>query len=208
MERMRDAFFAYDEKFKKKNLEYNILRNEQFFDVYSEEEDLRWAGRMDQLRRRKRTKKIRVWDFKTSSAMGPNYFTMHEMGFQFPGYVWGADQLVPTEKVEEITVDVLYMISASFDFFQRTFRYDAYRKKEWVNNVRKVLEQMHYMLDNYLYDPSQWILNWNECTRYGKCMFLAVHNTSPIGDTRLRILANDYKISRWDPRVKTEENDD
>ena len=199
-DRMAEAFFAYCDKWKEQDKEYDILSNEQFFDVFSEEENLRWAGRMDQIRRRKRNNKIRVWDFKTSSAMGNYYFTSHELGFQFPGYVWAGDLLVPGEDVVEITIDVMYMISAGMDFFRRTFRYDKFRKAEWVRNITNILDRMNFMLDNYLEQPDMWELNWNECTRYGPCMFLGVHNTAPRGDTRLRILSNDYRISRWDPR--------
>ena len=205
-DRMAEAFFAYSDNWKEQDKEYDILSNEQFFDVFSEEENLRWAGRMDQIRRRKRNNKIRVWDFKTSSAMGDYYFTSHELGFQFPGYVWAGDLLVPGEEVEEITIDVFYMISASMDFFRRTFRYDKFRKAEWVRNITLILDRMNFMLDNYLEQPDMWELNWNECTRYGPCMFLGVHNTAPRGDTRLRILSNDYRISRWDPRGETEDD--
>jgi len=199
-DRMAEAFFAFTEKWQENDDEFDILRNEQFFDVYSEEDDLRWAGRMDQIRRRKRNGKLRIWDFKTSSAMGEYYFTSHEMGFQFPGYVWAGNLLVPGEEVEDITVDVMYMVSASFDFFRRTFRYDEFRKAEWVKNVSNIVGDMERLLDNHLYNPSAWSLNWNECTRYGPCMFLGVHNIAPRGDTRLRILSNDYQVKRWDPR--------
>jgi hypothetical protein len=207
-ERMAEAFFAYDDKWRSQNEEYDILRNEQFFDVYSEEEDLRWAGRVDQIRRRKRTKKLRVWDHKTASAMGDLYFTSHELGFQFPGYVWSTDQVTPGEVVEEITVDVMYMISKTTDFFRRTFRFDAFRKAEWIRNVKGILSRMNYMMDNHIYNPGAWDLNWNECTRYGACTYLGVHNTAPRGDTRLRVLSNDFKIMRWDPRRGTSEGDE
>ena len=198
-ERMVEAFFAFTEHWASQDEEYEILRGEQFFDVYSDEEDLRWAGRMDQIRRRTRTNKIRVWDFKTSSAMGDLYFTSHELGFQFPGYVWGADLLIPGEDIEEITVDVMYMVTRSFEFFRRTFRYDAFRKAEWVRNVRNILGRMERMLDDHLYNPGMWELNWNECTRYGPCTYLGVHNIAPRGDTRLQILSNDFMQRWWDP---------
>lgn len=207
-ERMAEALFTYHDKWASQNEEYEILRNEQFFDVYSEVDDLRWAGRIDQIRRRKRTRRIRVWDHKTSSAMGDLYFTSHELGFQFPGYVFGTSQFTPGEVVEEITVDVMYMIANTTDFFRRTFRYDAFRMAEWIRNVKIILDRMDFMLINHLYDPGAWELNWNECVRYGACTYLPVHNTAPRGDTRLRVLANDFKTSRWDPRRGTSEGDE
>lgn len=205
-ERMIKQLFEYDKRFKSQNSELEILRHEQFFDVYNEEEDLRWIGRIDSLRRRKRDGRIVVWDYKTSSSMGPLYFDQHELGFQFPGYVWAANQMF-TEEVQEITVDVMYTISRSYDFFRRTFRYDAYRRKEWVNNVKMIVAEINRLVENHLYEPDKWIKNWNECTRYGRCSFFDVHNIHPKGDTRLKILTNDYVEDRWDPRNLDDDND-
>ena len=200
-DRMVEAFFAYADHWKSQNDEFDILRHEQFFDVYSEEEDLRWAGRIDQIRRRIRNGHLRIWDFKTSSAMGPLYFTGHELGFQFPGYVWSGDQITPGEEVTEITVDVMYMVTAKFEFFRRTFRYDSFRKREWIHNVKSIIGRMERLLDEHLYNPGAWELNWNECTRYGACTYLGVHNSAPQSDSRLRMLGNDFKVKRWDPRA-------
>ena len=76
-----------------------------------------------------------------------------------------------------------------------------FRKAEWIRNVKAVIGRMEKMLDEHLFNPGAWELNWNECTRYGACTYLGVHNTAPQGDSRLRVLSNDFKIKRWDPRV-------
>jgi len=202
-ERMIKQFFAYVEKWRTQDDEWEILRSEQFFQLYDEEEDFEWSGRMDNIRRNKHSKAVRVFDYKTASVMGGSYFTQHELGFQFPGYVWGADHIM-TDSVCEITVDVMYTLSASFDFFRRTFRYQPAHMKEWRKNVKYWRDQLTFMLENHLHDPAAWGQNRNECTRYGPCLFLDVHSVVPTRDTRLRLLQNDYMEDRWDPSMMGE----
>ena len=204
--RMVEQFFAYVELWKEQEEDYDILRNEQYFNVYNEAVGLRWCGRMDSIRRLRRSRKIRPWDYKTTKAMGPTFFDKFEMSFQFPGYVWAANQMM-TEPVYEITVDVMYTISKSYEFFQRTFRYDEARLAEWERNVKMIVDRMMYLLDNHLYEPEAWEKNWDACTNYGKCTFFRVHSLNPRGEGRLLTLRDDYQISRWDPaNIAGEEN--
>ena len=199
-ERMIKAFFDYLEKWKSKLDGIEILRHEQFFDVYSEKDDLRWCGRIDSVRRRIKTGSIVPWDYKTSSVMGPMYFDQHEVGFQFPGYVWATDQMMGGEgEVKEITIDVMYMISKTVELRQKTFRYDSARIKEWVRNVKWWIAIIMRLQDEHLYDPEAWGKNWNECTRYGRCQYFDVHSITPRGYARMNILRHSYKIDRWDP---------
>jgi RecB family exonuclease len=198
-ERMVKMFFEYlENKVPEINDQYETLRLEQFFDVFNEELGFRWAGRIDKIRKNRRNGKIVIWDYKTASAMGPNYFDALEHGFQFPGYVWGANEIF-TEPVEEIVADVLYTLKASHQFFRRTFRYTPQEQAEWLTNTRSIVNRMRFMLDNYLDQPEKWEQNRQECTRYGACQFTDIHFVAPIGDTRLRILENDYTEDRWDP---------
>jgi len=197
-ERMIKAFFDYLDKWKE-NLEgLEILRHEQFFDVESEEEGIRWCGRIDSIRRRRSNGRVVVWDYKTASVMGDTYYDGHEVGFQFPGYVWAVNQMMGGG-VNEITVDVMYMISKSQDFFQRTFRYDEARIREWVANVKMWQDRINRQLDEHLYDPEAWHKNWNECTRYGRCLYFDVHSISPKGKGRIAILQQGYRENRWEP---------
>lgn len=197
-DRMLRIFCEYETKWLSDNKLYTILRHEQFFDVEDRDIPLRWCGRMDSIRRKKSPSKIAPWDYKTTSAMGSRYFDQFELSFQFPGYVWASDQMM-TDEIIEIRVDVLYTLSKSHDFFRRTFRYDAFRKKEWVSNVKMWIDWISERQERYLYDPEMWMKNWDECTRYSNCMFFPVHSIHPKGDTRLRILQDDYIIDRWDP---------
>lgn len=200
-ERMVIAFFDYVKKYQEADMrDFEILRQEQFFDVYDEAQDLRWCGRIDDLMRRTRNGRILVNDYKTSSSMGPNYFNQHELGFQFPGYVWAADHVFAGEEVVEIMIDVMYMVTAKHEFFRKTFRYAAPRKDEWVANVKIWLARLWHLIDNHLEDPSKWGLNWNQCTNYGLCDFFPVHSLTPQGSSRLNVLQADYVVDYWDPR--------
>lgn len=204
-ERMLKQFLEYVEKFWEELAEdYELLRTEQFFDVFNEELDLRWAGRIDKIRQRRRNKKIVIWDYKTASVMGGAYFHQHEFGFQFPGYVWAGNQVF-TEPIEEVCLDVMYTLTASHQFFRRTFRYTPHQLQEWVDNVKMILDRMNEKMDLYLDQPDKWIKNWNNCTKYGLCSFADVHFIAPIGSSRLSILEDDYYEDRWDPIIAMEE---
>ena len=207
--RMVEQYFAYAEKWIHREGDFEILRNEQYFDVLDEASGLRWCGRIDSIRRVRRNGKIRVWDYKTTKAMGPTYFDQFEISFQFPGYVWASDQMM-TDEVREITVDVMYTVSKKFEFFERTFRYDEFRMKEWQRNVTRIVDRIREMLDKYLYQPEMWDKNWGDCTRYGKCRFFIVHSLNPRGEGRMLELRDNFEISRWDPSAvagATEETD-
>lgn len=204
--RMIQQFFEYvEEKVPEIDSIYETIRLEQFFDVFNEELGLRWAGRVDAFRRKRANKRPVVWDYKTASKMGPTYWDALEHGFQFPGYVWANNQ-VSTESCDEIVADVMYTLKGSHQFHRRSFRYTPLELREWVNNVKQILARMHFLLDNHLYEPERWDKNWQECTRYGLCNFTNVHFTAPIGDSRLRILSDDYIEDRWDPLAH--DNDD
>lgn len=204
-ERMAEQFFVYVERWLPKESEYIILRNEQYFNVYDPDYNLHWCGRLDSIRRVIRNRKIRVWDYKTTGAMGDTYFDQFDLGFQFPGYVWGSQRFM-TEEIWEITVDVMYTVSpgskkaeGGFDFFERTFRYDDARLHEWATNVKMWVDEIMFHLENYLYQPEKWKKNWNDCTRYGRCQYFDIHSLNPRGEGRMLSLRDDYRVDRWDP---------
>ncbi len=206
-QRMIEIFFEYVEKWIRKEAEYEVLRNEQYFDVYDEDVDLRWCGRIDSIRRIIRNGKVRVWDYKTTGAMGDTYFDQFEISFQFPGYVWSARKLMPGDDVLEITVDVLYTITKKNEFFQRTFRYDEFRLAEWERNVKMIVDRMNDILDRYLHQPEMWHKNWGECNKYGRCMLFSTHALNPRGNGRLLDFRDNYRIERWDPAAHAGEDD-
>lgn len=206
-DRMLQQFIEYYQKnYQELSDDYELLRLEQFFDIYDERIGLRWAGRIDKIRKRRRNGKVVVWDYKTASVMGSNYFNQHEYGFQFPGYTWAANRLF-TEPVEEICLDVMYTLAGSHDFFRRTFRYGPAALREWEENVKLIVDEMSYKMDNFLDQPDKWTKNWNDCTSYGLCSFADVHFTPPTGVSRLRILSDDYIEDRWDPLNHSEESE-
>lgn len=204
-ERMKEIFIDYIKEFAIQDLtDFEVLRHEQFFDVFDPELGLRWCGRIDRVERRKRTRRIQIRDYKTTSAMGGDWFDQHEFGFQLPGYIWGGNRM-STEPIDEVMVDVLYTLKASHQFFRRTFRITPERIAEWTHNIKMYLNDLNYHLDNFLEAPDMWKKNWNECIRYGRCAYTDVHFLPPSGDTRLRVLGSDYVEDRWFPLQQLEE---
>lgn len=205
-ERIIKMFFEYLETWAEQDKNYEFIRQEQFFDVLIDGY-LRWMGRIDGIRYNIKRKKKLVWDYKTATTMGGHYFDGHEIGFQFPGYVISASEM-DTEYIDEITVDVLYVLVASHQFFRRNFHYSSARLEEWKRNVIMWLDQIRELLEKHLYEPEMWRKNWNECTRYGLCQFFDIHSLAPTGNTRLNVLENDYIVDRWDPSGSTDDETD
>jgi hypothetical protein len=197
-ERMIEGFFAYVKKWKDLDKSMDFIRHEQHFSVYIEDIGLDWSGRIDSVRRQKG--KIRPWDYKSTSSMGSSYFDQFELSFQFPGYVIATEHITG-QPINEITLDVFYTISRTQDFFRRTFRYEDADLREWKHNVRIWSDRLEYLLDNHLYEPEMWPKSWGMCAWwYGrKCPFFELHNISPIDDTRLLILEQDFEERRWNP---------
>lgn len=205
-ERMIKIFFDYVDKFgesDRKNFE--VIRLENFFDIFDEEFEIRWCGRMDRVVRRRTNGRIMLWDYKTTSYMIKFYFEQFEHSFQMPGYARMLSQLL-TEPVREVYLDVVHTLKKDHDFYRRSIPYSPAKIAEWGRNVRNVLDWMYWLRDNHLYNPEAWIKNWNHCTSWNKaCQFADVHWSPPTKDTRLRILRDNYEVERWDPIEALEE---
>lgn len=204
-DRMMRMMIEYDAQFRGTDEIYEILRTEQFFDVFFESYNFRWSGRIDQIRRNLVTGKILVWDFKTTSRMGVTYFPRLRRSFQFPGYVCAANEFT-TEPVQNIMADVAYCITSKEEFYRQEFQYLPVEQEEWKANTLMIVEEMWDMLDRHLEEPEKWRKNYNDCNRFRECMFFPVHDTPPIGDTRLQILRSQYEVERWNPLDAAEDS--
>ncbi len=204
-ERMMQMFIKYLDTFRVNEERIKPLRAEQFFDIYCPADnptcpfggcDLRWSGRIDRIVEQRG--KILIWDYKTTSAMGPTYFDRYEHSFQLPGYFWTGLHMVP-QGIDGVRLDVLYTLKNGEDMFQRTFKYVPQRILEWRDNTKQVIQRIQDLWTRFPEEPEMWEKNWGACTRFGHCMFTGIHFTPPIGDTRLRIMEQDYIESRWNP---------
>jgi RecB family exonuclease len=200
-ERMLKDLFEYANRWEEIDKTFEIIRLEQFFEIESDEHDLRWCGRIDQIRRSRTTGKVIVLDHKTSSRMGSTYWDGLKSGFQFPGYVFATNEMF-TESVTTITGDVYYNIKSGSSFFRRSFVYTPGQLYEWADNVRSYVEEIYRLQENHLHNPEAWQKNRTECVKYGKCSYFDVHDAPPQGDLRLKILTTQYEEERWDPLRK------
>jgi len=202
--RMAEIFFNYIETFGVQDLKvYTPVAAEHFFDTFDEEFGIRWAGRIDRVVRK--GQKIILWDYKTTAWMTKYYFEQHEFSFQIPGYVRAVAGML-TEPVNDVIVDVLYTLKNKHEFFRRSIPISPQRLTEWGTNVRNILNYMYYLRDNHLEEPEAWVKNWNHCTMWNRaCTFADIHWIDPQPTTRLRILAEDYIVDRWDPSREAEE---
>lgn len=199
-ERMAAIWIEYVSQYAIQDVkEFDFIDVEQFFDIYDEEFEIRWCGRVDRVARRKRNGKLFIWDYKTTSYLTQFFFEKYQHGFQLPGYVRMFSQIL-TEPVHEAFLDVLHTLKSDHKFYRRTFPYSEGALAEWASNVRGILDHMYWLRDHHLHNPEAWTKRWDRCTDYNRlCQFADVHFLDPRPGTRMRILQNSYIEDRWDP---------
>ncbi len=208
MARMALIFTDYVDRFSERDLKtIEVIRREQYFNIHIEQGQstpygaspvsIDWCGRLDRLERIR--KHLYVRDYKTTGAMGTNYFDEHKNGFQLLGYTI-ATSLLTDERPRGMMLDVAYTLKASHDFHRREFRYTPDHAMEWLANTKRWVDRINRDLDDHLDDPDAWLQNRVECTKYRLCSFAGVHFTPNFdGCTRWDSLREDYMEDRWDP---------
>lgn len=208
-ERIKLLFMKYlDQYHSLDTKEWELLRREQYFEIHCKEDDpdcpfggcgFSWCGRLDRIQKNKRTGKVVVWDYKTTSYLRDDYFEKKKHGFQIPGYVWASEHLIPSEVVGA-QIDLLHTLKSDHSFIRQEIRLTDAHLLEWLANVKQYVLQIEHFLEEYSDIPEAWPKNWGECHSYGNpCMFWGVHSMPPKGDSRARLLSQDYEEDRWDP---------
>lgn len=134
-----------------------------------------------------------VLEHKTTSQMGPTYFTQWELHNQVTGYCWGAS-VASGKLVGGANINCLCLTTGgNMKFDRRMIGRNLSQIEEWKNNVARTCNEIAYARRT-----GQWRMSTEQCVgKYGTCMFHSVHVLSD-PDERRRRLEVDYVKQEWD----------
>ncbi len=203
--RMQADLLAYAGEYASVDASQKILAIEKGFDLELPS-GIRYCGRIDQVREAGPIGLFPL-DHKSTTFLDHQYYHRMEMGFQFKGYAWALDQLIPGERVERAMVDVYHILKTKTNFERKSFIYGPRVMADWLNSISRITEQIMEGLTKHLHDPDHWFMNFRSCGDYGGCPFQAVHKMEDVGNARNNTLEMFFEVRRWDPLAHEEKED-
>lgn len=180
--------------------------NGQPFEKYFDELTIVFTGKMDRLVRSKG--ELMVFDHKTSSLGGPNFFNEFYTALQFRGYKWAAEQLTG-ERVSGVVINgiicrpplndgrinynldrqSIYLSDEGIVEWQNTFMLSV---REWVTQVSNQ--------DDFPENPTQsFPIRTGACIhKYGQCEYFDVCQL-PMSQRSMMLSSGLYEDHSWSP---------
>jgi hypothetical protein len=139
-----------------------------------------------------------ILDHKTTSIMGPSYFTSFEDSHQLIGYSWAAEHLlgVPIHGfvVNAIGVRKPTKTGKAFEFIRKAFSVDKWQKDEWVSDTMHIVSDFIEMCRRgYLPKHRAWCVG-----KFGECQFRKVC-TLPPEQRQIMLSTGEYEDATWSP---------
>lgn len=135
--------------------------------------------------------RVYVLEHKTTSQLGPYYFTQFNPNNQVTGYIWAAG-LMSGQKVGGAIVNAIGVYKSSPTKFERqiTSRNQT-QVDEWLLNVKNVCQQIRDCERR-----GHWPMTTPACTLYGRCEFHDVHSLGTEKE-RQKMLEMNYIKEEW-----------
>lgn len=109
--------------------------------VSSDAFDAPYAGKLDRIIEENGL--CYVEDHKTTSRFDKNYFSQFVTSNQMKGYVWMAQQLLPSKRVVGVRINLSHVLTDKTTFHRRPFTYAPDLIKEWEQNTRQWLARIY-----------------------------------------------------------------
>lgn len=204
--RMKQAFSEYVEKFYAADKQQTeLVRAEQPFEVFCPAGadcpwggcDLAHAGKTDKIVRR--TGKLWVHDYKTSTQKDDYYHNKIILDPQTTGYLWANSHLLG-ERVWGVLIDRATVNKSAMDFQRYPLSVSDDLVVEWITEQRLIDVEIRGKFDEAPYDMSAWRRNPEECHTWGGCPYFDVCSLPafPDIDSRLLTLENEFDVRRHD----------
>ena len=155
-----------------------------------------WTGKIDIAYRRGDT--VGIMDHKTTSMMGPQFFTEFEIAHQMYGYAAAVEYIFKT-KVDEIAINGLgcrkpTKTGVKFEFIRHTFAISRPLLEEWhVDSLALVSDFFAHCERGYFPKATKWCIG-----KYGACQFRAVCSLNP-EHRELALSTSEFRPVTWDP---------
>lgn len=135
-----------------------------------------------------------VIDYKsTTSTLGAGYFSRYEYSAQIGGYL-AAGKIVFETPIHGAMVDSVQTGVNFARFGRKIFSRASDHLEEWIEDTQWWIREIYRASAEGVFAHNQ-----EACNKYGGCQFREVCFKSP--SFRPRVLAEDFRIDRWDPTI-------
>ena len=158
-----------------------------------------WMGRIDLCYLSQNGGGLYIMDHKTTSVMGPSYFSVFEIAHQLYGYAWAVEQLTGTQ-VTAAVINALGIrkptkTGKSFEFQRQMFPISRFLLDEWKQDTMHIVADFIEMCRRgYLPKHSAWCVN-----KFGMCPFHKVCTLQSHDQREVMLTSGEYTKNEWNP---------
>lgn len=163
--------------------------------------NLVWSGKID-LAYRASSGGLYILDHKTTSMMGPSFFTEFELSHQMYGYVWAAQTLF-NQPVEGFCINALATrkptkTGKALEFERKNYTVSKAHLDEWQHDcIHIVSNYVESVRSGYMPKHTKWC-----CGKYGVCQYHSVCTLNP--EYRMTMLqSGEFMPVTWSPLNET-----
>jgi hypothetical protein len=140
--------------------------------VYVDRVHVYWSGKMDLAMATRTAGMVSVWDHKTTSMLGEQFFADFYLSQQTVGYVWASKKLldlpyVPGFLVNGIGVRKPTRTGVSVDLQREPFLYSEFHLSEWERDMQQLVSDfLSHLRSGYFPKATKWCFG-----KYSKCQY-------------------------------------
>jgi hypothetical protein len=167
-----------------------------------------WAGKIDRIIELGGL--YYVEDHKTTSRLDKNFYSAFELSNQMMGYTYLAQQLMPSQRIAGVRINVYHCTKTLTTFERQLFTYTREQIDEWVSNTNAWMKRLSRDSLTWTYPSVDPILPGhpdfeyplghfgdNGCARkYGLCQY---HRVCSVATPFRHRVLEEYPVERWDP---------
>lgn len=157
-----------------------------------------YTGRIDRIAINPESRECYVWDFKTTSMMGPRFFDEFTNSQQMLGYMWATQTLLQIP-LAGFVIDALCgrkptKTGVPYEFVTQRFFVDPDQVVEWRLNLDYLLDDIERDLNRgYFPRETKWCVG-----KYGRCQYFDVCSIPAAGRDAL-LYSHMFQDNKWSP---------
>lgn len=158
-----------------------------------------WTGRIDLVYISQNGGGLYVMDHKTTSVMGPSYFSTFEISHQLYGYAWAVEQL-SKQTVTGVVINALGVrkptkTGKAFEFERRLIPVQRGLLEEWRTDCLHIVSDFIEMCRRgYLPKHTAWCVS-----KFGECPFRKVCTLDSNEQREVMLCSGEYVNNEWSP---------
>lgn len=156
-----------------------------------------WTGRIDLAYTINGS--LYIMDHKTTSIMGPSYFTQFEISHQMYGYAWAAEQILGTQVIG-VVINALGVRKPSktgkaFEFQRQLIPISRPLLAEWKTDCLHIVADFVEMCRRgYLPRHTSWCVG-----KFGECPYRKVCTLDSVEQRMFMLNSGEFQTNDWSP---------